>query len=865
MSQINVNTIRSRNGGPPNLDKGAVVTGIVTATSAEFAGNVSVGGTLTYEDVTNIDSTGIVTAKSGIFVGNPVSPGIGATINPNGNAVFAGIVTANSLRGDGSLLTGIDATAIQTGNTSVQTVDTGSDGHVKMTTEGSERVRVGPAGQIGLGGANYGTSGQLLTSAGSGSAPTWSTVSSAPEVTGISSGAITAGQPIQLTTDGKLENVKYIYTTNASTQNGGGQSIAGGMGDAYWATIAYDSNRNQFLYFWMATLVGGDPLYVTIGTPTGQQTGNNISMYRPNSSANKVHDGGTSGVPYRIAWSHTSQLGVALFRLTGNGIYAKAFTSDGTNLTFGTHTLVCSSDSSDWGDISWDKTSDKFLVVVGKDASDSNYTNAWVVSHSGTTLTVNTKAQVRAATSRFVFLKYDPDNNRHLLCYSQEDDNEKLCGRIITVSGTTPTINAETKESNPDYYGMSVDYISGGKFIIAYNRSNSCRARIVTISGTTVTFGTESSEIDGMVQVNGTYRGNHGVTCSYDTLTGKVFVSYLYSSGPSDNPYKVLTLNTSNNTISNIGSREWIRGSTTGEVNSIYVEYWMLHNYVARTGTGGGDITYYTRTTSSKSSNINAESFIGVANASYTDGQTATIRVSGSTQDNQVGLTTGQNYFVQEDGTLGLTAATPKVYAGTAVSQTKILVGKESVPTGWEIYETHNLDGSVGYIDSNNWTHVGYSRYQVIYDNVYCSSAWKPYWRIYKGDNTGETGTLLTGSNYGSGGGYQRVQTTMNQLQRTGRANSPFAKSGWNYTFTWFSGEMNFPMATGNCNNTSKTSWYGTCFRGYEHIYTADAGFYNGEENKFLTGMRMIFSTNDSGNTVNPTEGRITIMRLRVS
>ena len=138
MSQINVNTIRSRNGGPPNLDKGAVVTGIVTATSAEFAGNVSVGGTLTYEDVTNIDSTGIVTAKSGIFVGNSVSPGIGATINPNGNAVFAGIVTANSLRGDGSLLTGIDATAIQTGNTSVQTVDTGSDGHVKMTTEGGE-------------------------------------------------------------------------------------------------------------------------------------------------------------------------------------------------------------------------------------------------------------------------------------------------------------------------------------------------------------------------------------------------------------------------------------------------------------------------------------------------------------------------------------------------------------------------------------------------------------------------------------------------------------------------------------------------------------------------------------------------------
>ena len=134
MSQINVNTIRNRTGGAPSLDKGAIVTGIVTATTGEFAGDVTVGGVLTYEDVTNIDSTGIVTAKSGIKVGNPVSPGIGATIDPNGNAVFAGIVTANSFRGDGSQLTGIDATAIQTGNTSVQTVDTGTDGHIKFNT-----------------------------------------------------------------------------------------------------------------------------------------------------------------------------------------------------------------------------------------------------------------------------------------------------------------------------------------------------------------------------------------------------------------------------------------------------------------------------------------------------------------------------------------------------------------------------------------------------------------------------------------------------------------------------------------------------------------------------------------------------------
>ena len=39
------------------------VTGVTT-----FAGNVSIGGTLTYEDVTNIDSVGLVTARDGIFL-----------------------------------------------------------------------------------------------------------------------------------------------------------------------------------------------------------------------------------------------------------------------------------------------------------------------------------------------------------------------------------------------------------------------------------------------------------------------------------------------------------------------------------------------------------------------------------------------------------------------------------------------------------------------------------------------------------------------------------------------------------------------------------------------------------------------------
>ena len=53
-----------------NVNVAGVTTfaGGITGTTATFSGNVSIGGTLTYEDVTNIDSVGLVTAREGIFI-----------------------------------------------------------------------------------------------------------------------------------------------------------------------------------------------------------------------------------------------------------------------------------------------------------------------------------------------------------------------------------------------------------------------------------------------------------------------------------------------------------------------------------------------------------------------------------------------------------------------------------------------------------------------------------------------------------------------------------------------------------------------------------------------------------------------------
>ena len=66
---------------------------ITVPRDGSFTRNVTIGGTLTYEDVTNIDSVGLVTARTGIEIG--ARPGVAASISVDGNMIVSGISTFN--------------------------------------------------------------------------------------------------------------------------------------------------------------------------------------------------------------------------------------------------------------------------------------------------------------------------------------------------------------------------------------------------------------------------------------------------------------------------------------------------------------------------------------------------------------------------------------------------------------------------------------------------------------------------------------------------------------------------------------------------------------------------------------------------
>ena len=101
------------------------VTGSITATDGTFSGNVTIGGTLTYEDVTNIDSVGIITARDGIHVG--------AGVSAVGVGTFGGLDINGDIDVDGH--TNLDNVSIAGVTTFTSNIDANGDLDVNGTSQ----------------------------------------------------------------------------------------------------------------------------------------------------------------------------------------------------------------------------------------------------------------------------------------------------------------------------------------------------------------------------------------------------------------------------------------------------------------------------------------------------------------------------------------------------------------------------------------------------------------------------------------------------------------------------------------------------------------------------------------------------------
>jgi len=138
MSELRVDNIVSENGSAaPVYSKGMTIGAGQTLTCA---GDFTVGGDVTFNSGATV--TGVVTFSSADLQTNLSVSSLNSS----------GIVTASSFSGDGSALTGLASDAISEGNTSVECVDTGSDGHITFDTEGTEAARFDSSGRLLIGG-----------------------------------------------------------------------------------------------------------------------------------------------------------------------------------------------------------------------------------------------------------------------------------------------------------------------------------------------------------------------------------------------------------------------------------------------------------------------------------------------------------------------------------------------------------------------------------------------------------------------------------------------------------------------------------------------------------------------------------------
>lgn len=167
----------------------------------DSSGNVGIG---TAAPGAKLDVVGSLRTSTSITTGGSISTGYGVSTGDcafelggerSGSGVsYIDLHATNSTDFEARLLrnSGANGTLdfINTG-TGLINISQITANPIAFNTNGAERFRVGPVGQIGLGGANYGTSGQALISQGAGSAAVWgspSAVASGATIDGVTIG-----------------------------------------------------------------------------------------------------------------------------------------------------------------------------------------------------------------------------------------------------------------------------------------------------------------------------------------------------------------------------------------------------------------------------------------------------------------------------------------------------------------------------------------------------------------------------------------------------------------------------------------------------------------------------------------------------
>ena len=499
----------------------------------------------------------------------------------------------------------------------------------------------------------------------------WAAVSGGT-TTATASGAISAGDPLVVNSDGTVSTIASTEYNFASQT----QYILQRFGSEPYATqtasnilsqmAAYDKKRNMYLWLnsgqWfdgygthygiqMWSLSSDEYHQPMIRNQMITQRSNDTNRWNPTAMAVDYINGKW------VCWGYHSNA-------TSTGRYITGTYND-YGMNYDTFTTQPQTDPFEYNKAcgaAFDEVSEDF-IAIGIAYNNWLYIKSGYMRNAptGRTMLLRSQSVIQTTSNddkEYAANMYWHQPTRQAIIVYNKNSTSLYC-RVATYDGTSFTLGTEQtigssiqngNSANPQvYYHEDEDC-----FIFAYlNTSGYPTLLPATLSGTTFTFNTAVTPIS----VNGNVR-NWG---SCQMSNSKIFTSAGISFA-----------------ISTMSNQEIV--SSTGSYST------NITNLENITNTGG-NVYYlkcsgtiiYTNTENSDfalgnfySSNYKGNNFIGFSADNYTDGQTATITVTSGVNSQQSNMVIGKDYYVDIHGNMTDGRAGPKV--GIAKSATELLV-----------------------------------------------------------------------------------------------------------------------------------------------------------------------------------------------
>jgi len=550
-------------------------------------------------------------------------------------------------------------------------------GATTTTTTGTRRLRIGSAGQLGIGGANYGTSGQVLTSGGGSAAPSWSAIPAGGNViTAVANGSIANNKCVQIrTADGKVEEIKETaVAADASTTNEEWYTDSGDS--ASWSTtvidpdaaccIVYSQDNNSDIAFTNIPISSAGVL----GARSQTMTAVDNSTYGAMSADRRV---------WTATYDTTNNKHIVVWNSQQDGkLYYKVGTMSGSTLSFGS-IQTAYNQSAFKPQVLFDEGTGRIVLAFGRTANDNamvqigSYNSGTGVVDWGTAQSI----QAEAHTGPLAMSKASSTTGQYAI-FRRQTNNNNCTGSLITVSSSSNTCTIQTQNQIVSYASQNYEVAydaNANNMCIVWQKGSDNRMYIRRVK---VNSGSTGLETDGSEEMVVVQNIGQDLQIAYSPSALRCYTWWRDPSYGNATRWRAVTNTTGTVTLGGEHSPSPNPDTYSNELGfpAVHAASGNIVFGINNQPVGGRGQLWSIKTTALQSNLTQGRHFLGFADQAYTDGQTATIKTYGNNVDTLSGLTIGTKYYVSPNGDIATsgTGGNQHALAGLAIGTNKLLI-----------------------------------------------------------------------------------------------------------------------------------------------------------------------------------------------